>query len=53
MALGTVDLSLYEMLGALNTFANKGMYVKPMMILRIEDKNGTILEEFTPETKEV
>jgi penicillin-binding protein 1A len=29
------------------------MYVKPMMILRIEDKNGTILDEFTPETKEV
>lgn len=53
VALGTVDLSLYEMVGALNTFANKGMYVKPMMVLRIEDKNGTILEEFTPETKEV
>ncbi len=53
IALGTVDLSLYEMIGALNTFANKGMYVKPMMILRIEDKNGTILEEFTPETREV
>jgi penicillin-binding protein 1A len=53
IALGTVDLSLYEMIGALNTFANKGMYVKPMMILRIEDKNGTILEEFTPKTREV
>jgi len=53
IALGTVDLSLYEMIGALNTFANKGMYVKPMMILSIEDKNGTILEEFTPETREV
>jgi len=53
IALGTIDLSLYEMLGALNTFANKGMYVKPMMILRIEDKNGTVLEEFTPVTREV
>jgi len=53
IALGTVDLSLYEMLGALNTFANKGMFVKPMMLLRIEDKNGTILEEFSPQTKEV
>ena len=53
IALGTIDLSLYEMVGALNTFANKGMYVKPMMILRIEDKNGTILQEFTPKTKEV
>ena len=53
IALGTIDLSLYELLGALNTFANQGMYIKPMMILRIEDKNGTILEEFTPEIKEV
>jgi len=53
IALGTIDLSLYEMIGAINTFANQGMYVKPMMILRIEDKNGTILEEFTPKTKEV
>jgi len=53
IALGTIDLSLYEMIGALNTFANKGMFVKPMMVLRIEDKNGTILEEFTPKTKEV
>ena len=53
IALGTIDLSLYEMLGALNTFANKGMYVKPSMVLRIEDKNGTILQEFIPKTKEV
>jgi len=53
LALGTIDLSLYELLGALSTFANKGMYIKPMMILRIEDKNGTVLEEFTPKTKEV
>lgn len=53
IALGTIDLSLFEMLAALNTFANKGMYIKPMMILRIEDKNGTVLEEFSPVTKEV
>ena len=53
IALGTVDLSLYEMVGAYNTFPNKGMYVKPMIILRIEDKNGTVLANFTPKTKEV
>ena len=53
IALGTVDLSLYEMVGAYSTFANKGLRVDPMMILRIEDKNGTILEQFIPETKEV
>ena len=53
IALGSVDLSLYEILAALNTFANKGMYIKPLMILRIEDKNGTVLDDFYPETKEV
>lgn len=53
IALGSVDLTLYEMVGAYNTFANKGMYVEPMMILRIEDKNGTVLSDFTPKTKEV
>jgi len=53
IALGSVDLTLYEMVGAYNTFANKGMYVEPMMILQIEDKNGTVLEDFTPKTKEV
>jgi len=53
IALGSVDLTLYEMVGAYNTFANKGMYVEPMMILQIEDKNGTVLDDFTPNTKEV
>tara|TARA_R110002073_G_scaffold279026_1_gene443183 strand:- start:471829 stop:474132 length:2304 start_codon:yes stop_codon:yes gene_type:complete len=53
IALGSVDLSLYEMVGAYNTFSNKGMYVEPIMVLRIEDKNGTSLSEFAPKTKEV
>lgn len=52
IALGSVDLTLYEMVGAYNTFANKGMYVEPIMILRIEDKNGTVLDDFAPKTKE-
>ena len=53
IALGSVDLSLFEMVGAYSTFANKGLRVDQMMITRIEDKNGTILEQFTPETDEV
>ena len=52
IALGSVDLTLYEMVGAYNTFSNKGMYVEPIMVLRIEDKNGTILDDFAPKTKE-
>lgn len=53
IALGSVDLSLYEMVGAYTTFANKGLRINQMMILRIEDKNGTVLEQFIPESKEV
>ncbi len=53
IALGSVDLSLFEMVGAYATFANKGLRVEQMMVTRIEDKNGTILEQFIPETKEV
>ena len=52
IALGSCDLSLYEMVGAMNTFANKGMYVKPLFITRIEDKNGNVIESFVPERKE-
>ena len=53
IALGAVDLSLMEMVSAYSTFANKGLRVSPMILTRIEDKNGTVLEQFTPETKEV
>ncbi|MEM6718351.1 MAG: transglycosylase domain-containing protein [Bacteroidota bacterium] len=53
IALGTPDISLYEMLGAYGTFVNQGVYVKPVIVTRIEDKNGTILYEFVPETKDV
>ena len=53
IALGAVDLSLYEMIGALSTFANKGMHIEPIAILRIEDKNGAELDSFNPKRNEV
>ncbi|MDC1362650.1 PBP1A family penicillin-binding protein [Flavobacteriaceae bacterium] len=53
LALGTPDVSLYEMVGAYSTFANQGVYVKPSLITRIEDKNGTVLYQHTPQTKDV
>lgn len=52
IALGTPDLSLYEMVGAMNTFVNKGVYVTPTFITKIEDKNGNLLERFVPEKTE-
>ena len=52
IALGTPDLSLYEMVGAMNTFANRGVYVKPTFVTKVEDKNGNLLERFVPEKTE-
>ena len=53
IALGTPDLSVYEMVGAYGAFANKGIYVKPIMVTKIEDKNGTIVYQSKPETRDV
>ncbi len=53
IALGTPDVSLYDMVGAYSTFANEGVYVTPVLIQRIEDKNGTILYQNIPETRDV
>jgi penicillin-binding protein 1A len=53
IALGTPDISLFEMVGAYSTFANRGIYVKPVMITRIEDKNGSALFEVVPKTRDV
>ena len=53
IALGTADISVYEMVAAYSTFANKGVYNKPVMVTRIEDKNGTVLYQVTPESKDV
>ena len=53
IALGTPDLSVYEMVGAYGAFANKGIYVEPVMVTKIEDKNGTIIYQSKPNTKDV
>ena len=53
IALGSVDLSVYEMVAAYSTFANQGVYTKPVLVTAIEDKNGTILYQFQPETRDV
>lgn len=52
VCLGTFDLSVSEMVGAYSTFANKGIWTQPIIVTRIEDKNGVVLEEFTPKTTE-
>ena len=53
IALGSADLSVDEMVGGYSSFANKGIYVKPVVVTRIEDKNGTVIYQTAPETKDV
>lgn len=52
LALGVADISVYEMVGAFSTFANKGVWTKPQFLTRIEDKEGNIIVEFIPESRE-
>ncbi|MCX7743370.1 MAG: transglycosylase domain-containing protein [Flavobacteriales bacterium] len=53
ICLGTPDVSVIEMVGAFSTFFNKGIYTRPIFLLRIEDKNGSVLQEFVTERREV
>ncbi len=53
IALGACEISLYEMMQAYSMFPGRGMNAKPMYITRIEDRNGNVLESFSPKRKEV
>ncbi|MEX3632832.1 transglycosylase domain-containing protein [Paraburkholderia sp. BR14320] len=50
LALGTSPVTLKEMVSAYGTIANLGSYVEPLMVTRIEDRNGNLLAEFSPAT---
>lgn len=43
MCLGSMDLSLFELVGAQATFVNRGIYTRPTTILRIEDRSGNVI----------
>lgn len=50
IALGTVEVSPLEMVSAYGTFVNQGVHVEPISILKIEDRNGILIDEFKPES---
>ncbi len=52
LCLGPADLTLFEMVGAYNTFPSKGVFIEPIFVLRIEDKAGNVLANFTPKKRE-
>lgn len=52
IALGTSEITPLELTSAFGTLANKGVHVEPISILRIEDKNGILIDEFVPQYTE-
>ncbi len=48
MIYGPADISLEEMVGAFNTFSNRGIYVSPVYVSRIEDRYGNVISSFHP-----
>lgn len=50
IALGTVEVSPLEMVSAFGTFINEGIHVDPISIIKVEDRNGILVDEFKPES---
>jgi penicillin-binding protein 1A len=53
IALGAVEITVHDMVAAYSTFANQGVYIKPQVITKIEDKNGTVLYKPASESHDV
>jgi len=53
IALGSCEISLFEMVQAYTMFPGQGYNAQPFFINRIEDKNGNVLESFAPKRKKV
>lgn len=53
LCLGVGEVSLFELLAGYAVFANQGKYTEPMVLVRIEDKNGQVVKEYLPDQKEV
>jgi penicillin-binding protein 1A len=53
ICLGAADISLFEMVGAYTTYANKGVHVEPIFVSRIEDRNGNVLLDQVAKSNEV
>ena len=53
IALGAAEIPMLEMLQAYSMFPNKSLNVEPILVTRIEDKSGNLLQEFTSSPKQV
>ncbi|MFN8348700.1 MAG: transglycosylase domain-containing protein [Spirosomataceae bacterium] len=53
IGLGPFDVSLYDMVTAYSVFPNRGRHTDPIVVTRIEDANGSEVETFAPESRQV
>lgn len=53
LCLGTCDISIGEMVSGYTAFANQGLRTAPLLVTRIEDTDGNIIDTFTPRANEV
>ena len=53
LALGTSEVNLLELTSAYGVFADQGVRTTPVFVLRVEDKNGKILEQTRTAAEEV
>ena len=52
LCVGPADITLWEMVAAYNTFPSKGVYIAPLFVTRIEDRQGNVISEFTTQKRE-
>jgi len=53
LALGSVEVTLLDLVDAFNTLAAGGIRVRPIMVTRVEDAHGAALEENRPDEQPV
>ncbi|MEF9986927.1 MAG: transglycosylase domain-containing protein [Bacteroidales bacterium] len=52
LCVGSADIPVYQMVSAFNTFPGRGVFADPLFVLRIEDKMGNVLSNFSPRKRE-
>ena len=53
VSLGSNDVSVYEMVRAYSTFLNKGAKIDPLLVTKITDQDGNVLQQFTLKSEQV
>lgn len=53
VSLGSNDVSVYEMVRAYGTFLNRGQKIDPLLVTKITDQNGNVLQEFELKSEKV